>query len=311
MPECINIFQVNYHHTAQLFTGLSPTPWSGHGDAGPQRPESDAVRQGNCQGGRSSVHQDPHGRRVHPPLGAQDPLVPVEGGASTGSGDTFSSATHSKAKHTPGVEVAPCVFYREQTCVSSESRLPVTPSLSSLRSGPRPPGSGRSRVSGCVQFCCSVSFGRSETVLNIYFWYVVLREFIQMPSIYFLHDIFFYFLNKDNKRIISRRVFTFLIDFFVCLFHFFVYCIYGDYFVINTQIYELFTDTKVWCLLSSCLLFFFQTAMFLTENLLLLGVSHHHCDVVTFILEKLKRSLRLNVSQTFDTNWIIEWDFTG
>lgn len=68
-----------------------------------------------------------------------------------------------------------------------------------------------------------------------------------MPGIYFLHDIFFYFLHEDNKRIISRRVFTFFNWFIFCFYFcsFIVYCIYDDYFMDNTQIHKLFTDIKV------------------------------------------------------------------
>lgn len=51
--------------------------------------------------------------------------------------------------------------------------------------------------------------GWSETVFNIYFWYVVLQEFIQIPGIYFLHENFFYFLNDDNNIIVSQRIFAF------------------------------------------------------------------------------------------------------
>lgn len=47
--------------------------------------------------------------------------------------------------------------------------------------------------------------GLWETVFNIYFWYVVLQDFIQIPGIYFLHENFFYFLkaNYDIKVLIS------------------------------------------------------------------------------------------------------------
>lgn len=61
-----------------LLTGSFLTaPRPGHRDAGPQRPESDAVGEGDSQRSRSGLHQDPHRRGLHPPLGAQDPLVPV------------------------------------------------------------------------------------------------------------------------------------------------------------------------------------------------------------------------------------------
>lgn len=72
----------------------------------------------------------------------------------------------------------------------------------------------------------------------------MLQEFIQIPGIYFLHEHFFYFLNEDNKIIISRRVFTFkFINFFVFIFFsLIVCCMYSDYFMDNTQICKLFTE---------------------------------------------------------------------
>lgn len=49
----------------------------GHRDAGPQRSEPDAVREGDGERSRGRLHQDPHRRRIHPALGPQDTLVPV------------------------------------------------------------------------------------------------------------------------------------------------------------------------------------------------------------------------------------------
>lgn len=49
------------------------------------------------------------------------------------------------------------------------------------------------------------------------------------------------------KKLISKRVFTFLIDLFFVfiLVSLLVYCTYDDYFMDNTLIYELSTDMKV------------------------------------------------------------------
>lgn len=50
---------------------------TGYRDVGPQCSEPDAVCKGDGQGGGGSFHQDPNRRRLHPPLGQKDPLVPV------------------------------------------------------------------------------------------------------------------------------------------------------------------------------------------------------------------------------------------
>lgn len=125
-----------------------------------------------------------------------------------------------------------------------------------------------------------------------------------MPGIYFLHDIFFYFLNEDNKRIISRRVFTFLIDLFLFLFHL-LSIVYTMIISWTTLRYTSFCQT--WkCdvlrgLTSSPLLMFtfflFKTTMFLTEDLFIEGYTSSllRGDVYTW---KTTRSFRLKVSQT-------------
>lgn len=75
----------------------------GYRDVGPQRSEPDAVCKGDGQGGGGSFHQDPNRRRLHPPLGQKDPLVPVRhwaavpllhGGATEPSGRTLNGQIH-------------------------------------------------------------------------------------------------------------------------------------------------------------------------------------------------------------------------
>ena len=53
-----------------------PSP-AGYRYAGPQCSEPDAVCEGDSERSRGSVHQDTYRLRLHPALGAQDPLVPV------------------------------------------------------------------------------------------------------------------------------------------------------------------------------------------------------------------------------------------
>ena len=57
--------------------GLS-FPSSGYRNVDAQRPESDAVREGDCEGGRGRLHQDPDRCWLHSSLDPEDPLVPVE-----------------------------------------------------------------------------------------------------------------------------------------------------------------------------------------------------------------------------------------
>lgn len=80
------------------------SPPTGHRDVGAQRSEPDAVGQGDGQGGGGSFHQDPNGRRLHPPLGQEDPLVPVRqgpavlllhGGATEPSGRMLNGQIHT------------------------------------------------------------------------------------------------------------------------------------------------------------------------------------------------------------------------
>lgn len=51
---------------------------SGHRNVGAQRPESDAVSEGDCEGGGGRLHQDSDRCWLHSSLGQKDSLVPVE-----------------------------------------------------------------------------------------------------------------------------------------------------------------------------------------------------------------------------------------
>lgn len=139
----------------------------------------------------------------------------------------------------------------------------------------------------------------------------MLQEFIQMPGIYFLHDIFFYFLNEDNKRIISRRVFTvlpFISSFYFC----FTYCLL----YIRWWFHEQHSDTRAFyrhesvmsCVGYQALLsftLFFLTTMFLTEDLFIEGfTSSLPCgDVYTW---KSKRSSRLKKCHKLRSKWYLQ-----
>lgn len=143
----------------------------------------------------------------------------------------------------------------------------------------------------------------------------MLQEFIQMPAIYFLHDIFFYFLNKDNKRIISRRVFT-IFNWFISSFYFcFTYCLL----YIRWLFHEQHSDTQAFyrhesvmsCVGDQALLsftFFFLTTMFLPEDLFIEGfTSSLPCgDVYTW---KTKRSSRLKKCHKLQSKWYLQARF--
>lgn len=100
------------------------------------------------------------------------------------------------------------------------------------------------------QFSSSVYSRRlARDSFNIYFWYVVLQEFIQIVGLYFLHEDFFLFskwweLNNELREDVINPLFSFFFidSFLLPLVYTVVIC-----FMDNTQLWAFSTesDTKL------------------------------------------------------------------
>ena len=196
-----------------------PSP-AGYRYAGPQCSEPDAVCEGDSERSRGSVHQDTYRLRLHPALGAQDPLVPVNthllaeitvlctrythmqpwcwphtlpGSTQTPNFMNIQYSTHpvhSKCPHTEHYKTGKTCRWTRLWCVSNPRNQITARSPSSL-----------ARAQLCFTrypFICNCNMlGQPQKVFNIYFLVCcVTKGLSKIPGIFLAWNVFSIFLKK-------------------------------------------------------------------------------------------------------------------